>query len=115
MNEHVEKMLDEGSGIDISLAIQSLRPTSRWLLRGNEYNGLEWKDELEEIPTEQEVLDEIENLKVHQANRKYRQDRKNAYHTIEEQLDLLYWDQVNDTTTWKDHVAKVKADHPKPE
>ena len=28
---------------------------------------------------------------------------------IEEQLDMMYWDQVNGTTTWKDHVAAVKA------
>jgi hypothetical protein len=30
------------------------------------------------------------------------------------QLDMQYWDSVNDTTTWKDHVAKVKSDNPKP-
>jgi len=25
----------------------------------------------------------------------------------------MYWDNVNSTTTWKDHVAKVKSDNPK--
>jgi len=28
---------------------------------------------------------------------------------------MIYWDQVNGTTTFKDHVAAVKADNPKPE
>jgi len=28
---------------------------------------------------------------------------------------MQYWDSVNDTTTWKDHIAQVKADNPKPE
>ena len=45
---------------------------------------------------------------------KYKSDRAAAYASIGDQLDMQYWDAVNRTTTWKDHVAKVKADHPKP-
>ena len=45
---------------------------------------------------------------------KYKSDRALAYGSIGDQLDMQYWDAVNGTTTWKDHVAKVKADHPKP-
>jgi hypothetical protein len=26
---------------------------------------------------------------------------------------MQYWDNVNGTTTWKDAIAKVKADNPK--
>jgi len=37
------------------------------------------------------------------------------YGPIGDQLDMIYWDQVNGTTTFKDHVAAVKADNPKPE
>ena len=44
----------------------------------------------------------------------YIEARKIAYGPISDQLDMQYWDAVNDTTTWKDHVAKVKADNPKP-
>ena len=36
------------------------------------------------------------------------------YLPVEEQLDMQYWDAVNGTTTWKDHVAAVKAKYPKP-
>ena len=45
---------------------------------------------------------------------KYQSDRAAAYASIGDQLDMQYWDAVNGTTTWKDHVAKLKADHPKP-
>ena len=45
---------------------------------------------------------------------KYKSDRAAAYASIGDQLDMQYWDAVNGTTTWKDHVAKVKADYPKP-
>ena len=40
--------------------------------------------------------------------------RKKAYGDVGDQLDMQYHDNVDGTTTWKDHVAKVKADHPKP-
>ena len=45
---------------------------------------------------------------------KYKSDRAESYASIGDQLDMQYWDAVNGTTTWKDHVAKVKADNPKP-
>ena len=36
------------------------------------------------------------------------------YLPVAQQLDMQYWDSVNGTTTWKDHVAAVKAKYPKP-
>ena len=44
----------------------------------------------------------------------YIQARQEAYGSITDQLDMQYWDNVNGTTTWKDHIAQVKADNPKP-
>jgi hypothetical protein len=35
------------------------------------------------------------------------------YLPLAQQLDMQYWDSVNGTTTWKDHVAAVKAKYPK--
>ena len=37
-----------------------------------------------------------------------------AYGTWGEQFDQQYWDGVNGTTVWPDHIAKVKSDYPKP-
>ena len=36
-----------------------------------------------------------------------------VYASIAEQLDMQYWDKVNGTTNWEDHIAKVKSDNPK--
>ena len=44
----------------------------------------------------------------------YKDNREAAYAPVQEQLDMMYWDQVNGTTTWKDHVAAVRAAYPKP-
>ena len=39
--------------------------------------------------------------------------RLDEYPSIGDQLDMQYKDLINDTTTWKDAVAKVKSDNPK--
>ena len=43
-----------------------------------------------------------------------RATRKTAYGDLGSQLDMQYWDNVNGTTTWKDHVAAVKTANPIP-
>ena len=43
----------------------------------------------------------------------YQRDRATAYPSIQEQLDMQYWDKVNGTTNWEDAIAKVKSDNPK--
>lgn len=40
--------------------------------------------------------------------------RKVAYGDIGEQLDMMYKDQVDGGTRWKDHIANVKATLPSP-
>ena len=57
-------------------------------------------------------LNTLEDWKI--AKVKYKSDRASSYASIGEQLDMQYWDAVNGTTTWKDHIAKVKSDNPKP-
>ncbi len=39
--------------------------------------------------------------------------RRNAYGSIEDQLDMWYWDQVNGTQDLVDHIATVKTKYPK--
>ena len=55
------------------------------------------------------------NFKWNDQQFGYIEARQEAYGSINDQLDMQYWDNVNSTTTWKDHIAKVKSDNPKPE
>lgn len=48
------------------------------------------------------------------ANHKYKDDRKAAYGPMADQLDMIYHDRADGTSTFKDHIAAVKAAHPKP-
>ena len=48
------------------------------------------------------------------AATKYQRDRAVEYPSIQDQLDMQYWDKKNGTTTWVDTITKVKNDNPKP-
>ena len=116
INDNIRQMVESNARIDVPVALMSLRPNGQWVCRGDEYSGVEWLEGNEtEIPTEEEVTAEIERLNGLKGLLEYRRLRKEAYANHEEQLDMQYWDLVNDTTTWKDHVAEVKANHPKPD
>ena len=43
----------------------------------------------------------------------YKYNREQEYPSIQEQLDMQYWDKVNGTTNCEDAIAKVKLDNPK--
>jgi len=47
------------------------------------------------------------------AANQYKDQRASAYPSIQEQLDLLYWDKVNGTDNWEQAIAAVKAEYPK--
>ena len=67
------------------------------------------------VTLEQSKIDTARTeLNAEAAAVKYKSDRASAFASIGDQLDMQYWDAVNGTTTWKDHVAKVKADNPQP-
>jgi len=92
-------------------AIQSLHPTAQFVLKGGE---LTWQSEDITEPTDAEITAEQERLQAEYDAKQYARDRAVAYASIQDQLDMQYWDNVNGTTTWKDHIAQVKADNPKP-
>jgi hypothetical protein len=42
-----------------------------------------------------------------------KQKRKHEYPSIEDQLDMLYWDKVNNTNNWQTTISDVKTKYPK--
>ena len=62
-----------------------------------------------------QAITDLANSKFDQQENGYKTARQEAYGSIQDQLDMQYWDGVNGTTTWADHIAQVKADNPKPE
>ena len=91
-------------------AIQSLRPNSEFVIKDG---VLEWHDTKQTQPTESEIQAELTRLQAEYDAKEYQRQRATVYPSIQEQLDMQYWDKINGTTTWQDAIAKVKTDIPK--
>jgi len=64
----------------------------------------EWKSESPQ-PTEAEIEVAHAEWQAEWDAQEYARNRATAYASTGDQLDMQYWDSVNDTTTWKDHIA----------
>ena len=78
---------------------------------GGDINTIEYHNGTTPIP-KADIEAKVIELQADYDAKQYQRDR--VYPSIQEQLDMQYWDNVNGTTTWKDAVAKVKSDNPKP-
>ena len=61
----------------IAEALQSLKPEAEWVLRGNDYSGLNWLDSEQTQPTETEVNSKISELDNAEPMRLLRIERNN--------------------------------------
>ena len=96
--------------IDKGHAISSLKPKAEWALIGDE---LEWLDSEQTEPTALEISNEVTRLQAVYDSQLYARTRKAKYDLLN-QDEMRYDDLVNNTTTWRDGIAAIKAAHPKP-
>ena len=61
-----------------------------------------------------QAITDLANSKFNEQQFGYIEARQEAYGSWQQQMDMQYWDGVNGTTIWADHIAQVKADNPKP-
>ena len=116
MNRIIQEQLEAGRQVDIVMALQTLRPRAQWSLNGS-YGTLNWVDEEQDKPSEQEVLNEIERLTDVQTQLNYRGKRKDEYPPIQDQLDML-WHAMDEDVLPKvdgfyDLLKSVKDKYPK--
>lgn len=94
----------------IADAIASLRPGAVWAC-GVDYGTLNWMDEVQTQPTEQEVATELQRLQDLYIYTEYQRLRARAYPTIEEQMDMLFHLGYDG---WKAQIQQIKDQYPKP-
>ena len=66
------------------------------------------------VVDEAAVNAETERLDAIVASNSHRRPRYKAYPTMQDQMDMMWHDKKNDTTTWEDAVQAVKDANPKP-
>ena len=98
--------------ITIPDALQSLCPGAEWVLRGNEYAGLEWLDTKQAQPTEAEVSAEVARLQAELPNKIAKENRAAAYKL---EADPLFFKAQRGEATqqeWLDKVEEIKQRFP---
>ena len=119
---------------EITHALMALRPNIGWQIQGqmptneaefhakvlvqtgvDENETSTWSSDPADFGvTWEQAQTKLAELQAAYHAKDYQRDRAEAYPSIGDQLDMQYWDSVNDTTTWKDAIDAVKAAHPKP-
>lgn len=105
---------------NLSAALLSLRPTAKWGLIGNEYEGIIWNEPSEILggqtkPTIEELLEEDKRLKKIEDNNYYQKLRKNEYPNFLEYLDGIVKGDASQIQAYIDKCNEVKQKYPKPE
>jgi len=77
---------------------------------GGDVNTIEWHNGTTPIP-KADIETKMVELQADYDAKQYQRDR--IYPSLQDQLDMQYWDGINNTTTWKDAITKVKTDNPK--
>jgi hypothetical protein len=78
--------------------------------KGNQY--ISYWNLSEPIPTVDQLSQLSSTLDL-QVRQKEITDLR-SYPPISRQLDMMYWDKVNNTTVWQDTIAAIKLANPKP-
>jgi hypothetical protein len=97
---------------DITKSIKAINPNAEFSVNAEDYNQITWLNGTTPIAVDTIKTKQAE-LQTEYTNNKYQRDRAESYPSIQDQLDMQYWDKVNSTTTWQDAIAKVKSDNPK--
>jgi hypothetical protein len=93
-------------------AIQKINPDAEFSINANDINQITWLNDTQPIPAN-EILAKQQELITEYNSKKYQRDRALAYPSIQEQLDLQYWDKINNTTKWEEAINAVKNKYPK--
>ena len=102
--------MSDTPNIDWGIAVAELANAVGASFRHNQEDGfIEWTNGT--APTDAEINAEIIRLQAVYDAQAYARNRQ--YPSIGDQMDMQYHDLLNSTTTWKDAIAKVKADNPK--
>ena len=104
--------------MDASKAIKAINPSAEFGYSNDDLSTLYWLNGTTPIPVADIEAKQVE-LQADFDAKQYQRDRTNIhgtnpYPSMGDQLDMIYHDQVDGTTTFKDAIKAIKDAHPKP-
>ena len=80
-------------------------------ISGEDFNRMIWHDGNPTNITNQQITDKQAEITARDA---HITPRQLAYPAIGDQMDMMWHDKKDDTTTWEDAIQAIKEAHPKP-
>ena len=96
----------------ISKAIRKINPSAEFSYNDENIDTIQWLNGTAPIPAN-EILAKQQELITEYNSNKYQRDRAKDYPSIQEQLDMQYWDKINGTNKWQQAINAVKQKYPK--
>jgi len=93
--------------MDLHKAIKAIH-TNAVVIKGNNQNDIVAKDS-----SDNNIAINWTQVNAWVNQNQYKIDRAEEYPSIQDQLDMQYWDKVNGTNTWQDAINAVKNKYPK--
>jgi len=97
---------------DIIKSILAINPNAKVSVNAEDINQITWLNGTTPIPAN-EILAKQQELITEYNSNKYQRDRAKDYPSIQEQLDMQYWDKINGTNKWQQAINAVKQKYPK--
>tara|TARA_R100001443_G_scaffold30338_1_gene43943 strand:+ start:536 stop:835 length:300 start_codon:yes stop_codon:yes gene_type:complete len=98
--------------MDIAKAILAINPNAEVNVNGEDFEQITWLNGTTPI-SKADIQAKQAELQTAYDAKQYQRDRVKEYPSWQEQMDMQYWDKVNNTSTWQTAIAKVKSDNPK--
>jgi 2-keto-4-pentenoate hydratase len=104
--------------IDIAKAIKAINSSAEFGYSNEDFSTIKWLNGTSPISQADIEAKQVE-LQVDFDTKQYQRDRtiqpeRGGYPAIGDQLDMIYHDQADGTTTFKDAIKAIKDAHPKP-
>jgi|TARA_R100000093_G_scaffold91_3_gene264 hypothetical protein len=94
-------------------AIRKINPDAEMCIRGDDIDTctIEWSNT--SPISKEDIKAKMSEVQSEYDAKQYQRDREAEYPSWQDQMDLQYWDKINNTSTWQDAVQAVKDKYPK--
>jgi len=104
---------------DIIKSIIAIKSDAQVSVNANDINQITWHDGNPTNITDEQILTKQVELQADHVAKQYQRDRTEppthgGYPEISDQLDMMWHDKKDGTTTWEDAVQAIKDANPKP-
>jgi hypothetical protein len=96
----------------IEKAILKINPNAEFTVNADDINQITWLNGTTPISVA-DIEAKMVEVQADYDAKQYQRDRAKEYPSIQEQLDMQYWDSVNGTNTWQDKINEIKTKYPK--